>query len=215
MDAVDICSIAFELDGVPRVSPAQLRGCMAHRFADIPEFHHHSDRSYHYPLVQYKVLDGRSAVVGVREYADMVGGMVTDTTNLAIGSSAYAVRSMSLERKKYLFGYEDGTYRFATPWLALNADNHRRFLALDATGRLKLLGRVLTGNILSMLKGVGVHADRHITTDVAAFETESVQMHGSRFIGIRAQFRSDASLPPWLGLGKSVSKGFGVVERVA
>lgn len=214
MESVDVCAITFELDGVPSISPAQLRGYMAHRFTGIPEFHHHSDRSYHYPLVQYKVLGGRPTVVGAREYADIMGKMVTGTTKLTINNSAYTVRSMNLERKRYTFRYEDGKYGFSTLWLALNADNHRQFLTLDTVGRLKLLGRVLTGNILSMLKGVGIHADRHITTDVMRFETESVEMHESRFIGIRAQFRANVSLPPWLGLGKSVSKGFGVAERV-
>ncbi len=214
MENISICTARFELSQDPGITPVELRGFMAHRFTDIPEFHHHSVRSYHYPLVQYKKMGDRLAVVGVREFSSIVFRKMSDLDHIMARSKRMPVRSLSLENSSYRLVPEAGTYGFASPWLALNRENHARFSRADGGEKTAILESILVGNILSMLKGLGVFADRRITARIDEFKADDVAAHGNRFIGIRAKFETNVRLPAGLGLGKSVSKGFGILEAV-
>jgi hypothetical protein len=71
-DGIKICYAILDFDSSKNVTPVQLRGFMAHLFANISEFHHHSDNSYHYPLIQYKRMNGKLSVIGIEQFADIV-----------------------------------------------------------------------------------------------------------------------------------------------
>ena len=72
MEGVRIVVARFCLDADEHVTPVELRGFVGHAFARISEFHHHSEHSYHYPLVQYKKLGDDLAVVGIGKFARIV-----------------------------------------------------------------------------------------------------------------------------------------------
>ena len=45
-------------------------------------------------------------------------------------------------------------------WLPLNSNNYKEYQGMDSiVNKIQLLERVLVGNILSLLKGIGVHVD--------------------------------------------------------
>ena len=103
------------------------------------------------------------------------------------------------------------SYRFASPWLGLNQTNHSRYRkTTDWKERKALLNRILTGNILSMCKGLGItveeHLDLHTHLDTTRAHYKGFDHHA--FCG---KFRVNFDLPDLFGLGKGVSHGFGVV----
>ena len=71
-DGVKICHAILNFDSDYMVTPVKLRGFLGHLFTNISEFHHHSENSYHYPLIQYKRADKKLLVVGIGEYADII-----------------------------------------------------------------------------------------------------------------------------------------------
>src|SRR3989338_3911473 len=79
---IKICHAILNFDSDKNVTPVQLRGFLAHLFVNISEFHHHSDNSYHYPLIQYKRIDKKLAVIGIGEFADVVFDKMSDLDHI-------------------------------------------------------------------------------------------------------------------------------------
>jgi len=106
------------------------------------------------------------------------------------------------------------SYRFVTPWLALSQKNYPRYRDASQEGSRDLLRRILVGNILSASKGLGYVAKEHIRLEVGGMQDEICLLKGSKVTGIRGEFTTNFSIPELIGLGKSVSRGFGAVTRL-
>ncbi len=73
---------------------------------------------------------------------------------------------------------------------------------------------MLIGNLLSMLKGIGIKIDYHLYVQIKWYKKAPVIVHKHRFSGFYAKFVTNLSLPKYIGIGKSVSKGFGIIQKV-
>jgi hypothetical protein len=74
------------------------------------------------------------------------------------------------------------------------------------------LRRTLTGNILSMAKGLDYVVASQIRRDIGRTRHKScTTVKGGDMLGIMCEFMTNFSIPDYLGLGKSVSRGFGAV----
>ena len=100
-------------------------------------------------------------------------------------------------------------------WLPLNQENYRRYEALDSiVERYAFLERLLTGNILSFAKNMGVYLDKQVECKItSADEPRIVNYKGVKMMSFDVEFKSNVSLPDYIGLGKGVSLGFGMVVR--
>lgn len=69
--SVKICRVKLNVSNPDRdyISAVKLRGFLGSLFVDDAEFHHHSERSYHYPLIQYKRVNSELMILGLQEYA--------------------------------------------------------------------------------------------------------------------------------------------------
>ncbi|MFH1095748.1 MAG: CRISPR-associated endonuclease Cas6 [Candidatus Micrarchaeota archaeon] len=212
---IKICrAILHPKNEAARISSAQLRGYAGYLFLDDKEFHHHGEKVYHYPLIQYKTIRGQSVIIGLGEYAGILAGkigqmdcIITYKGEHPIGSVELVMRSHTIESKKM-------AYRFITPWIALNEENYHKFEKLDETEQKAFLERILVGNVLSALKGLGMFIDWRLEAILLEWRTTKVRAHQNEFMAFWGVFCIDISLPDWIGLGKSVSKGFGTIERV-
>ena len=107
-------------------------------------------------------------------------------------------------------------YELQSPWLGLNQKNFGVYeKASNETERKDLLRRTLTGNILSMSKSLGcrLEPDQTIKTNLTV-KPRSVQLKGKSMLGFQGVIKTNFMIPDYLGLGKSVSRGFGVVRRI-
>ena len=73
---------------------------------------------------------------------------------------------------------------------------------------------ILTRNIISMMKGLKISFDHKIIVSITKFKIIQVTAHQNKFVGIYADFGINVVLPEYLGLGKSVTKGFGVIHHI-
>lgn len=132
--SVDFCHAYLELGDPRPVSPMSLRGYLGYLFIEDTEFHHHSESPYHYPLVQYKKVNKRLLVMGLREYADMVYRKMPEISQIVTPRGQIPIVSLELVRNTIEVGLQTSNekesfnrYRFVTPWIALNEANYAKF----------------------------------------------------------------------------------------
>ncbi len=101
-------------------------------------------------------------------------------------------------------------------WIALNQDNFRKFQKLEALSRrLEFLEGILKANILSFAKGVDWSVDKTIELEITNLRPEKrLNLKGNKLVGFDIDFSTNIMLPNYIGLGKSVSLGFGVVKQI-
>lgn len=109
---------------------------------------------------------------------------------------------------------EYAIYKFINPWLALNEDNYKKFKSLGKNKRGEFLEKILVANVLSALKGLGLRVGFQISVQINKFKPIQTEAHKNKFVGFYCEFALNVALPKFLGIGKSVSKGFGVIERI-
>lgn len=213
MDKIDICYAFIEIPDAS-LSAMALRGFLGYLFIEDTEFHHHSDNPYHYPLVQYKRVQGRLLVMGLKDYADVVMRKVSTIDHLTTPGGRIKVQSIDVTSDSFQPGEVQARFKFATPWVALNEGNYQKFALLQKSQRKEFLEKILVGNILSALKGLSIFAKFRIVAELGEFKSIRVHVHGNQFQAFNAVFTTNVNLPRFFGLGKSVSKGFGAVEPV-
>jgi hypothetical protein len=198
----------------------QLRGHFGSVFADELLLHHHrADGRLHYayPRVQFKVLDRSAHLIGLAEGAELVTRLWAEVDQAQIGEENLPVVEAGLTRRRELVGEtaEPIVYRFRTPWLGLNQENHRRYEAHTAADeRRALLERVLVGNCLAFAGAFGRRVETRLSADALGLRPSPTRLKGVPMLGFLGSFRINFQLPDRIGVGKSVSRGFGTVEQV-
>ena len=168
---------------------------------------------YRYPKIQYRIIDGTPMVIGINEGAEVLKEIYDQYDQIRLGDNTYEIVERGVTLRKEDFGISDKilSYRFVTPWLALNQKNHERYMKSDRIGRRDQLRRTLTGNILSMAKGLDYVVASQIRLDIGRTWHKSCTVKGVSMLGIECEFMANFAIPDYLGLGKSVSRGFGAV----
>jgi Cas6b C-terminal domain/Cas6b N-terminal domain len=194
-----------------------LRGYFGEAFADEVLLHHHNaDGSLHYayPRVQFKVIDRTAHLIGLAEGGDLVTRLWGEVDSARIGADDLPVLEGGLTRRRETIGEttEPVVYRFLSPWLGLNQDNHRRYaMTSDPAERRSLLERILVGNCLSLAGAFGCRVGARLTADASGLRPRPVRLKGVEMLGFLGTFRVNFQLPNRAGIGKSVSRGFGTV----
>jgi hypothetical protein len=211
---VKICRVKLNVSDNDYISAVKLRGFLGSLFVDDVEFHHHSERSYHYPLIQYKRVSGDLLILGFQDYARVLMNKVSVVDSISTRRGSFRVDSQEMNLSTWQVRNMSCCYDFATPWLALNEVNYSVFRDYDKEKQKAFLEKMLVGNTLSCLKGLGIFVDYRIEAYLVSFRSFCVSAHGNPFEAFTARFFLNVDLPDFIGLGKSVSKGFGTIRRV-
>ncbi|MBK6929462.1 MAG: DNA repair protein [Saprospirales bacterium] len=217
-----LATISFpEIRLAPR-DAHKLRGYFGNLFREhSPLLHNHFEDGrvrYAYPLVQYKVIGGTPTLVGLLEGAKLLTELFFEMKSLEIDGRKYSVLERDIGFKKLEVGVGDNLYdyRFHTLWLSLNQQNYPEYQQKDPEARRAFLGRILTGNMLSFFKGIGLYLPEgaRIMATVRPEEPVLTNYKNTRLMGFPGSFTTNAVLPDFVGLGKAVSHGFGTIMRV-
>ncbi|HOK57846.1 MAG TPA: CRISPR-associated endonuclease Cas6 [Methanothrix sp.] len=211
-----ILRLRLRSDSHVKEDAAKLRGFFATSFNDQTLLHHHfTDRLiYRYPLIQYKIIQGVPVILGINEGADVLRDVYDKFGEIRLGDRSYSVveRHICLRRERFGCAGELHAYRFVTPWLALNQENYMRYAdAASWYERKEILRKILVGNILSAAKGLGYTVDEQIRLELGRVRDEICILKGVMVTGIKCEFLTNFHIPDLMGLGKSVSRGFGAV----
>jgi len=219
MPTLQLTKIILPETGLQTRDSHKLRGFVGTRFAGSHLLHNHCEDGgfrYRYPLVQYKITRGRALILGLNQGGETLGALFFQLQNLNIGERQIPLREKHIRCREEAFGWTAQThpYRFETPWLGLNQSNHERWQQLAETERQKMLERILTGNLLSLAKGLDYHLGHDQRLTVQAHLTPvPVRFKNRPMQGFIGRFTVNFLIPDWLGLGKSCARGFGTVRQ--
>jgi hypothetical protein len=196
----------------------QLRGFFGRKFEDEVLMHNHGKDGqliYQYPRIQFKVVQSNAIVLGVGDGADVLERLWLDVDQTTLGDEQLAVLESRFEIRdeEIAICEQPITYRFLTPWLALNQKNFQSYARSDDTRfRRDELSRILVGNCLSLAKSLGIRFQDTIEADARQLTSMKTTLKGQVMIGFVGKFQMNVKLPDLIGLGKSVSRGFGAIS---
>jgi len=197
----------------------KLRGAVASKFPGYSLLHHHIEKNqllYKYPRIQYKTIDGCPMIIGVKEGIDVLKSVYSGIGELQLSPFQTKLHSeIEIKVVDQFFGDSEDLieYQFATPWMALNKKNYERFLSGDKESNDKLLKSILIGNILSLSKSLTYKIENRIHAKIKLTKSKA-NFKNNPMITFYGSFIVNFCIPNYLGLGKSVSRGFGTVKRV-
>lgn len=211
-------TVQLMLDRKNSGTASQIRGYFATKFQEYVLLHHHKPDGfvYQYPLIQYKMLSGVPTVVGINEGAEVLVGIFNEYDFLDLGSERYRICEKKVSYLVQEMGWTESPvfYRFLTPWIALNQENYFRYYGMkNSLERNTFLGKILVGNLLSFSKTLGYTVPDTLVCGVSV-KPVKVSVKGVHLMGFSGSFCANFNMPDLLGLGKSVSRGFGTVQRV-
>ena len=197
----------------------KLRGAVASKFPGYSLLHHHIEKNlllYRYPKIQYKIVNGSSMIIGIKEGIDILKSVYSEMGELQLSSFETKVQSeIEIKVVDQVFGDSEDLieYRFATPWMALNQKNYELFVSGNKESNDKLLKSILIGNILSLSKSLTYKIENRIHAKIKLTKSKA-NFKNNPMITFCGNFIVNFHIPNYLGLGKSVSRGFGTIKRV-
>jgi hypothetical protein len=196
----------------------QLRGFFATKFNEYVELHQHiADKFiYRYPVVQYKMVNTIPTVIGINEGAEVLKQIYDEYQEIRLGENTYQIveRGISLKDEEFGISNKIHSYEFVTPWLALNQENYRKFYTLKGKPeRDEFIRKILIGNIISMSKSLGYEVPGQIKCD-ANVHFRKDRLKDVSVMAFTGKFYANFIIPDYLGIGKSVSRGFGAVRQI-
>lgn len=184
-------------------------------------FHNHMSQSfrYGYPLIQYKVFRKNPVIICINEGTEEIHRFFEQTNwNLVLNGKEVSteIRHLSFDYFNCDFSERPLKYKIEN-WFALNEINFRRFRQMVSyKEQIRFLERVIIGNILSFAKGVRWNIDQQIDLTISHLPRQhSFTFKDHQMVGFNLSFITNIILPDLIGLGKSVSRGFGVIRKVA
>ena len=196
------------------------RGAVLNSMGDKADllYHNHTGATtvrYSYPLIQYKCLGGKAAIVCVAEGADVIGQYFSESTDtIRIGEREIACAVNRISPVKIMVRTWNSMFKYRIiRWLPLNTKNYHIYrMTDDENERKALLETVLRGNLLSMLKGLDIHLEDELLVKITNLEDPYILYNkGIGMMAFNADFSCNLSIPNNVGIGKNASIGFGVV----
>jgi len=209
--------ISFTDNRIGQGDIPKMRGYISHTFPQYTELHHHLEGDkllYQYPHIQYKVLSNIPMVIGIDSGVEVLKSIYDKIDEFKIGCEIQIIFEKQIIVRNEEFVVSDKTkgYTFLTPWLALNQENYNKWNTLSNHEKQERLNRILIGNILSMAKGL-----RYVVTEEIKAEMDVrpvlTKLKGVPMVGFLGRFCVNFAIPDYLGLGKSVSRGFGTIKK--
>lgn len=183
-------------------------------------FHNHVDDSnyrYSYPLVQYKDIDNKAAIVLFNEATSMLHDIYKSfPTVIHIGNKEVAINLISIQPTKVSIVESNVKCNYSlSRWLPLNRDNYKKYCSLESlTERISMLEHIIIGNILSMAKGLGITIENEISVTISSI-SKPYKLYNKKIplIAFDVEFACNIVLPEHIGIGKNASIGYGKIKR--
>lgn len=198
---------------------SKIRGYFGHLFKEHSTLlhNHYEDGNsiYQYPLVQYKVIDTIPMLIGLNEGANLLANLFLHIRSIEIDNIQYNIHSKDITHHIVDYGVIDSAlfhYKFQTKWFALSHQNHLEYLNQSVNNKTKFLEKILVGNILAMFKGVSYFEEQQIILKILTYKEKESNFKNNRIMVFDSEFVTNVRLPNYIGLGKSVSRGYGAIK---
>lgn len=182
-------------------------------------FHNHKEEGflYRYPLIQYKVTRKKASIICLNDGADDIHYLLRNQNmHLRIGKEEHDFQIEDIAMNYFQIQTWQSHFDYSLlNWLPLNQANYTKYESLsNESEQLAMLEKILVGNILSMAKGLDWFVEDKIEIQLTAIKSiKERTFKNKKMMAFNLNFKSNVSLPDFIGLGKGSSVGFGVVKR--
>lgn len=181
-------------------------------------FHNHEGDNfrYRYPMIQYKRINGQAAIVCIGQGVEEIGAFFRNSNfSLKLGdkpATTFEIESI-IPHRTLVQVWNDSFHYYLHNWLPLNPENHQKYMEMEGiVERTQMLEKILIGNILSACKGLGITVEGEITCKILQTSEPQVTRYKQMpYVSLDGEFKSNITLPNYIGLGKGASTGHGVI----
>ncbi|OYT15957.1 MAG: hypothetical protein B7C24_10205 [Bacteroidetes bacterium 4572_77] len=219
MKKIKVLDIAFENEIKPWELPYLRGAIVATAGRDHVLFHNHEKEKfrYSYPLIQYKSIRNKPHLVCMAEGVDEVHHFFEKKQEgIFLGERPYELKVGAINLNQFSMQVWDKAFHYRIyNWLPLNQKNYSLYHSMtDVQEQKNLLQKTLTGNMISMAKGIGWTVDKPIITQIKEIQkVNHVKVKGIKREAFTVTFRSNVFLPNHISLGKNASLGFGIISE--
>lgn len=182
-------------------------------------FHNHRNEGfrYSYPLIQYKRINRRAAIVCIGEGTEIIGQFLSKSgADIKIGDRTVVPQIESMRPSRTLIQIWNDRFTYTLRnWVSLNSGNYQQYSqTAGLVDQVQMLQKILVGNILSFAKGVGIEIEGQIECEISKIlHTQWKKIKGEKILTFDVEFSANISLPDYIGLGKHTSLGHGTIRK--
>jgi hypothetical protein len=184
-------------------------------------FNHHTGDSsylYRYPLIQYKSIRNKPAILCLGEGVDEIHKLFSKsdwTVNLQGISFSLPIEKLDLNNITLNVWEKPFRYKVYN-WLALNGKNYPVFKSInDPVEKAVFLNKILTANILSFAKGVNWRIEKKVEVLIEEISKDRPVLYKNvELQAFDAVFTTNVYMPEFVGLGKGASHGYGMIKQI-
>lgn len=185
-------------------------------------FHNHKEDVgviYRYPLIQYKVTNKKASIICLNQGSDDIHHLLQHREmELRIGRNTETFEVEDIDLHYHQVQVWNSLFEYSLlNWMALNQKHHQRFKELegDDIAQIGLLESILKGNILAFAKGIDWFVEEKIEVKIQKIKlVELLPFKKGKVLTFCLNFKTNVSLPDFVGLGKGSSLGFGIVKLI-
>ena len=217
---INILSIRFANEISQQEIPL-FRGAVIHSLENKSIlFHNHEGEKfrYAYPLIQYKRINGKAAIVCIGKGVESIHDLFSsENFQYQIGEKTMVMLIESIHTHQEPIGYSDEIIRYKLHnWLPLNSNNYQLYInANSLVDKITILERVLTGNILSFLKGIDIYLEEQLKINITDITSQHLATYKRiKLMTFDIDFETNITLPSHIGIGKNASVGYGTLTKI-
>ncbi|HMQ08563.1 MAG TPA: CRISPR-associated endonuclease Cas6 [Saprospiraceae bacterium] len=184
-------------------------------------FHNHLDDHtflYRYPLIQYKVKDRKASMLCLNEATDDIHYLLRERDfDFRIGGEVQTYQIEEVRLKYEIIQIWNRSFRYNIHhWMALNQENFRLYQAMSSLAdKMQFLEDMLTRHITLFMEAMEAPAAEPLKVGITEIIGEKyIEYKGVFHLTFSLNFTCNLSIPNYVGLGKGVSVGFGIVKRL-
>lgn len=223
MKQLKLLTVSFNTRLTPR-EVSSFRGAMAAKVGlqhDL--FHNHNNSEgkgkfyYRYPLIQYKSYQNHPLLLCIGEGVEEAHKFFAKSNwDIKINGKIRRLEIKDLNLKRLTLNVNGNFYAYRlVNWLALNQENYKKYKSFTfLADKISFLEKLLESNIITFAKGIDWKINDPVKVHIQNIEAiDTVRAKGIPMLSFTIDFQTNAILPNYIGLGKSVSRGFGMVTN--
>ncbi len=195
---IRILTVIFDTELKPYEVPA-FRGAVVDKVGtENAVFHNHLSHNtflYRYPLVQYKQISNRPALVCIEYGVDEIHKFFEKSDwSVKIGEQWHDMKIYRLLLNQFNMQVWETMFDYhIRNWIALNQDNYIKYQqTASETERITFLERTLTGNIIAFAKGIEWDIEKQIQLRITSqLNVKPVTLKGKKVLGFNLNFKTN------------------------
>lgn len=178
-----------------------------------------SGTRYCYPFIQFKQMYGRFAFICIGEGTERIDGFFSSAGEPVIVNDKKIVLEIEdVKAERVLIQVWENNFTYSIQnYLPMNEDKYIEYQTItEQSERIEWMRDILKSNLLFFTESIGIiQFEREVICEVTELEEKAkVKYKNHPFTSFDLIFRTNISLPDYIGLGIGVSHGFGTIKRI-